>query len=268
MQQTLRNRTRTAVITLAALVLLASGLVFPAVAQELNPAVSRIASYSFGDDREPLTVVETMVRDALGDPERCLGLEKQFVTLLKSGDTTYYCRDFICRQLWIMGSDESVPVLAGMLTTDKKYSDMARYALQQNPSDKASKALRDALKKTDGDIRIGIINSIGLREDEKAIKDLVKVAQKSDWPTAWAIMNALGSIGSDKAVKELQTVRDKTGDYRHEGASCALLLVAEKRLGAGDRDAAAAIYKSLCSVGESERIKRAALIGLEACLFE
>lgn len=268
MQQNPRNRTRAVVTTLAALALLVSGLAFSAAAQNLDPAVSRIASYSFGDDREPLTVVEDMVRNALSDPGKSLTMEKQFVALLESKDATFCCRDFICRQLWIMGSDESVSVLAGMLTTDKKYSDMARYALQQNPSDKASKALRDALKKTDGDIRIGIINSIGLRGDEKAIKDLVKAAKKGDDQTAQAVMNALGAIGTDNAVKELQKVRKETSGIRHDRASYALLLVAEKRLGTGARDAAADIYKSLCSVSESERIKQAALIGLETCLFE
>ncbi|MCH8237977.1 MAG: hypothetical protein IIC06_07370 [Proteobacteria bacterium] len=106
---------------------------------ELNPALQKIVIYRYGESREDLKVVADMVRASLIDPEKLLLLEKQFVSILES-DATYECKDFICRQLWIMGTKKSVPVLAKMLL-DEKTSDMARYALERNECPDAGKAL-------------------------------------------------------------------------------------------------------------------------------
>ncbi len=165
---------------------------------EIDPALQNITTYKFGDSRENLAVVHDIVKSAYGNPEEKVRLERQFVEILSS-DATFECKDFICRQLWVIGSDVSAPALAKMLLMDKKSSDMARYALNSNPGPKAGKALRKALRKTQGTALIGIINSLGKRRDEKSQKALKKLASASDNEVASAALAALDKISGEKS---------------------------------------------------------------------
>lgn len=160
---------------------------------ELSPEVKAIIPYSFGQSREPLTVISDMVTASAGDVVKRENIERQFSQVLQMPDATYECKDFICRQLWVMGTDISIPALSGMLT-DSIYSDMARYALEENTSPKADKAFRDALKNADGAALIGIMGSIGRRGDTKATPDLEKIASGVNKEAADAARAALAKI--------------------------------------------------------------------------
>jgi len=164
---------------------------------EIDPDLQKIVTYKFGESRENLTSVTDRVRASYDNPQERLLLEKKFAEILKS-DATLECKDFICRQLWIIGSDVSVPALAKMLV-DEETSDMARYALQLNPSSKAGKALRKSLGKTQGTVLIGIINSLGERRDEKSKKALEKLVLASDKEVASAASAAIDKISGGKS---------------------------------------------------------------------
>jgi hypothetical protein len=103
------------------------------------------------------------VRASHGDAAARLAIERQLAELLKREEATRDCKDFACRQLRIVGTSESVPALAALLTDDS-LSDMARYALQLNTDPSVDKALIAALKKAQGLPLIGIINTLGERE--------------------------------------------------------------------------------------------------------
>ena len=163
---------------------------------ELDPEIEKITTYRFGESRENLTVVADLVRTSYGNSEERLRLEKQFAQILKSDEATLECKDFICRQLWIIGTKVSIPALSKMLT-DNKTSDMARYALDQNPDPGSGKALRKALKKTEGTVLIGIINSLGERRDKKSVKTLTKLLSQSDKEVASASAAALKKINTE-----------------------------------------------------------------------
>ena len=160
---------------------------------ELDPEIEKITTYRFGESRENLTIVADRVRTSYGNSEERLRLEKQFAQILRSDEATLECKDFICRQLWVIGTKVSIPALAKMLTDDKT-SDMARYALEQNPAPAAGKALRKALKKTEGTVLIGIINSLGERRDEKSVKALKKLLLQQDKEIASAAEASLKKI--------------------------------------------------------------------------
>jgi HEAT repeat protein len=217
------------------------------VEARLDPALQNITTYTFGESREPLSVVEDRVRESQGNSEERLKLEKQFAEILDS-DATYECKEFICRQLRVIGTRESVPALKKLLE-DEKLSDMARYALQQNPCPEAGKALRDCLRRTGGKVRIGIINSLGERrdkgcddtfvryidnyaallekeqddiEDEDAKKALIEARD-----TAVAAINALAKIGGEKAAAVLAKARYSSCPQVRKAAKDAILLWAD-----------------------------------------
>ena len=160
---------------------------------ELDQDFQKILTYKFGESREPLTVISDRVRDSYGNPKERLNLERQLAQLLRS-DSTLECKDFASRQLRIIGTKESIPVLAELLTGEKT-SDMARYALEQNPHPGAEKALRKALKKAQGKALIGIINSLGERSDRRSVNALKILSSDEDVEVASASAAALEKMG-------------------------------------------------------------------------
>lgn len=160
---------------------------------ELDQDFQKILTYKFGESREPLTVISDRVRDSYGNPKERLNLERQLAQLLRS-DSTLECKDFACRQLRIIGTKESIPVLAELLAGEKT-SDMARYALEQNSHPGAGKALRKALKKAQGKALIGIINSLGERSDRRSVNALKILSSDTDVEVASAAAAALEKMG-------------------------------------------------------------------------
>ena len=55
------------------------------------------------------------------------------------------------------------------MLTGEETSDMARYALERMPGEAVNDALRGALPNAKGKPKVGIINSLGERQDEKAV---------------------------------------------------------------------------------------------------
>lgn len=231
----------------------------------LDPRIWKIVSIKLGENTEETTVVKDMVRESLNDPAKCLAIEKQFAVILES-DATYACKDFVCRQLWLMGTKASVPALSKMLL-EEKMSDMARYALQQNPCPEAGKALNNALKKAKGATLIGIINTLGERRDEKCVGSLTKLLYKGDDDVIAASASALGKIGTKSAKKSLDKAWTKAlangNEVLHRPVSLGLLTLADVCKKEGDNHAAVEIYKKLACRIEAVQVRKAALKGIE-----
>ncbi|MFC1490899.1 hypothetical protein ACFL6K_06785 [Candidatus Latescibacterota bacterium] len=161
---------------------------------ELDPQFQEIMTYNFGDSKESMNNIADLINATKDFPSARLNIEKQFVTILAS-DATLECKDFICRQLWVMGTDYSVPQLAKMLVVAET-SDMARYALETNPSELVCSALSDAMKTAKGNALIGIINTVGNRNNPESIDALKKLAAGSDSDISSAATAALNKISN------------------------------------------------------------------------
>ncbi|MHC4338322.1 MAG: ThuA domain-containing protein, partial [Planctomycetota bacterium] len=144
----------------------------------LDDILAKVLTYNYGQSREPLTELTDMIRNAYDSPEELRIIEGRLAGVVRLRGTLA-CKQFICRQLSIIGTKESVPVLAKMLTNSGT-SDMARYALERIPDPAVDKALRDALGETAGKIKVGIINSLGQRRDKKAVNQLGKLLSDPD----------------------------------------------------------------------------------------
>ena len=170
---------------------------------EVRPEIRAIAGYAFGDSTASLEAVHQLVQNAYDDPAATLQLEKELTQLLREEDTSKDARDFVCRQLCLIGSDYSVPVLGDMLVGEKRMADMAIYALQENTSQQARMALVTALKATDGDVLVGIINSLGERGEESSVEALVALLDREE-TVAVATARALGKIDAPASREALE----------------------------------------------------------------
>jgi type 1 glutamine amidotransferase/HEAT repeat protein len=227
---------------------------------EIDQLFEKVAAYEYGRSREALVNLTEYLRMASVASKLRQQNEKRLMQLLAS-NTTLAGKQFICEQLSLIGSKDSVPTLVRMLQ-DSASSDMARFALERIPDAAVDKALRQALSQTTGRIRVGIINTLGQRRDEKAVSDLSKLVDGSDSLAAAAAISALGKIGGDKATRVLTRAKDKTSGALNTLVCDAYLSCADMLLQQGENDKALTIYSQLNTPQFSEPIRYAALRGM------
>ncbi len=237
----------------------------PATLVELEPFLSQVTSYQYGQDRKPLAVVIDFVRNAYVSGKEVPELENRLAQMLSSAGTEDGKR-FVCEQLSLIGTAASVPVLSGMLA-DPKSSDMARYALERISDPAASEALVKALTSTTGKVRIGVINSLGRRTDSRrapVVAALKPFLSNGDENTAVAAITAVGFIGNVDAAVLLANARRKASPALRLRTTDAYLNCAERMAKAGDKGSAVKIYQELNSALETPLVQIAALRGIAA----
>ncbi len=159
----------------------------------------------------------------------------------------------------IVGTAESVPTLAALLP-DKDLSHMARYALERMPLAEVTKALCDALAKTSGAEKAGVIGSIGVRRDEESITAIAPLVGDSNESIALAAATALGDIGTVVAAQALQNAKPASEPVKLR-VDDALLAAGERLLADGNKAGALAVYKSLIT-SKAKNVRLAATRGL------
>ena len=113
-----------------------------------------------------------------------------------------------CQRLAVVGTPEAVPVLAELLA-DNELAHYARFGLEPMPHAEVDAALRAALSKLDGKLRIGVINSIGARRDQDAQDALIALVASKDADLATAAAAALGRIGTPEGAAVLRSTLKK-----------------------------------------------------------
>jgi HEAT repeat protein len=165
-----------------------------------------------------------------------------------------------CRALRLIGGPDAVPVLAALVLKPET-TDPARYALERIPGAEADEALLAALDKTQGDVRRGVVFSLGERGPASAVPALARLASGKDEALAADAIKALGKTGGREAVKNLSALFG-TGPAPLKGEiASALLLAAEMEAAAGNKAAAASIYDQVFAANVPTTIRQAAFKG-------
>ncbi|MHC4425169.1 MAG: family 16 glycoside hydrolase, partial [Planctomycetota bacterium] len=223
----------------------------------LSADYGAIEDYDFGKSRQALAAIEEEIRNV--PPSSFPQVEAKLLKALGSPRTTFAGKQFICRMLRRVGSAKSVPSLSQLLG-NKDLSHMARFALQHMPAPEAGAALREALAKFEGDLKIGVLGSISQRGDRKAIPQVAKLVTSGNADIARAAIGALGRIGGSQVARalaesevpaSLKTVRDN-----------AYLMCADTMLAEGQSREAEAIYHEMTDPANSTWIRIAAYKGL------
>ena len=216
-------------------------------------AYEDLAKYDWNSSRQPLSTIEQEIRDA-ATPDALAAIEKKLIPVLLSDKAGYPAKQAVCRMLRRMGSKQSVPALSALLA-DKQLSHMARFALTGMGCPEAGTALKEALAKTSGDLKIGLIDSVGRRRNPADVPALAKLL--ADTAMARAAIRALGNIGGKEAFRALSGAK-VAGDLSVE-MDDAILKCADAMLAAGED---AGIYDTLVGPGNPKTIRVAALRGL------
>jgi type 1 glutamine amidotransferase len=227
---------------------------------ELQELLGKVKTYDWGQSRLALTDVTDIIKKAYGNKAELSEIEKALLGVLDS-DATRAGKQFVCRQLSIIGTAQSVPTLAKMLTGDET-SDMARYALERIPDPSVDEALRGSLRQARGNARIGIINSLGQRRDKGAVSILSGILDGPDEEAATAAAAALGQIADSQAAKALAEAKGKASGKLLSVVLDACLKCADQMVADGNKAGATAIYKELQAEGMPKPIRTAALTGM------
>lgn len=153
-----------------------------------------------------------------------------------TSDASVFEKAKACQRLAVVGDESSVPALSALLPDDK-LSNYARQGLEAIPSSAADAALRDALDRLDGNLLIGVINSLGNRRCAEAEGALKILLSHDNVAVAEAAARALGFIGSPAAAEILQHALGKSSTARRPALAKASLICGQ-RLVQQDREGA------------------------------
>jgi HEAT repeat protein len=228
----------------------------------LDQAFDALKTYDWGTDAGPLNPINEAVITSRGNEAARKDLETRLAAVLKS-EVSRDAKDFVCRKLMLVGTAASVPTLAELLP-NAELSHMGRFALERIPAPEAAAALRDALGKTTGAQKIGVIASLGSRGDAASVPALASLLSDGDDAGARAAAYALGDIRTPEAAAALSAAKP-AGAGAKQAVTDASLSCAEKLLASDKQAEALAIYKSLIGEDQPKQVRLAATRGMLAC---
>jgi HEAT repeat protein len=228
----------------------------------VDKAFETLKTYDWGADRNALNPIDDAVVATKGDAAARKELETRLLDALKSG-VSRSAQDFILRKLRTVGTTASVPALAALLS-DESLAHMARYGLERIPAPEAAAAMRDALPKLDGKLKIGAIGSLGVRRDAASAKAIAGSLGDSNKAVAAVAAHALGLIGTPEAGKALGESVKKAPAEIQRAVADASLTCAERMSADGKSAEAILLFKSLTGEEQPKHVRLAATRGMVA----
>ena len=225
----------------------------------LDQAFEALKTYDYGMDRHVLDPIDEAAISTRTDPAARHDLESRLLAVLRS-NAPRDARDYVCRQLRTIGTALSVRALEALLA-DADLSHMARYALERIPAPQAGQALERQLHKLKGQLKIGVISSLGTRG--QGVHLLRPLLRDTDDAVARAAAIALGRIASVEASHALGSAKPPPALVAV--FADASLCCAEKLMAEGHAKEAKANYQRLLRGNPPELFRRAAERGLQSC---
>lgn len=193
----------------------------------------------------PLIALSTCLACLLGATALRADESGALLKVIQSKETSDVDRANAFEAIGDTAGAEAVAPLAGFLV-DKKWSHYARFALQKMEGEIVADALISSLDTLEGDLKLGVIETIGRRRDAKAVSPLAKLLTQADPSIAAAAATALGGIGTTDAAAALRRALDSEQDsQRRESLASSLLLVGQRLFKMKNTPAAIKIFDQL-----------------------
>ena len=186
----------------------------------------------------------------------------KLVAMVKDPKSTVFQKAIACKKLSIVGGKDAIAPMAALLN-DPHLACYARFGMEPNPDPSVDEAFRAALPKLTGLLKIGVINSIGVRRDAKALDALGKLIDDKDPAVAQAAAASVGMIGGLQASQVLQSALGRTKVPVFPVVARATLLCAESLMGP-NRERGLELYQELTATTMPGPVRLAALRVLNA----
>jgi HEAT repeat protein len=205
----------------------------------LNEVDAAIVKHEFGTASKEMDAVEKEIANTR--PEQYGPIEARMLAVLEAPGATLPGKQFACQMLRTVGSSKCIPAVSQLLT-DEKLSHMARRVFLGMHDPAVEAALRNALEKTQGNLRIGLLNTIGDRGDRSSLTAVAAWLNGGE-ATVRAALNALGKIGGAQAAEALQQAN--VPEALRGARAQAMLVCAGSLATTGDLSRAEKLYRSL-----------------------
>ena len=179
-----------------------------------EPVASAVAvplqDLDYSGDQSSLIALDRDFNAAGTDATKLAAVEARLVALLRRADGSVAARQAACLRLGAVfavsgtPSSSALELLKAMLLSERE-ADIARLALEPTPGAAIDTLLIDALGKTKGRPRLGIIQSLASRAPASALAALGPLLSDKDAATSAAAATALGQIGGSAALAALRT---------------------------------------------------------------
>jgi hypothetical protein len=186
----------------------------------------------------------------------------ELVAMVKDPSSSEFQKAIACKKLAFVGGKDAVAPMAALLS-HPQLSCYARFGLEPNPDPSVDEALRGALPRLQGRLKIGVITSIGVRKDAQALDMLAKLIDDGDAEVAGAAAAAVGMIGGMQAAGSLQAALGRTRPPVFPVVARAALLCAEGLL-TTNRARALDLYTQLSADTMPKPVRLAAIRVLNA----
>ncbi len=212
-------------------------------AAQAEAAWAEMPKYEAGQDQKALLAMNWVVIDAMKDADTRAATAARLARLLQDPATTVAARQYICAQLFQIGTETEVAAVAPFVL-DPATSDMARLFLERVKSEASIGALRSALDKLQGRPLTGVVNSLSIMGDEASVDKIIALTRNEDPMVALAAWRALGNFGSvpvaDFLIDGLKKAQEASPPMESAAVRTAILLES-----AGKQDKAMEIYRLL-----------------------
>jgi HEAT repeats len=186
----------------------------------------------------------------------------KLVAMVKDPSSTVFQKAIACKKLAFVGGRDAIAPMAALLN-HPQLACYARFGMEPNPDPSVDEAFRAALPKFSGRLKIGVINSIGVRKDAKALDALTRLIDDKDSEIACAAAASVGMIGGMQAARALEAALGRTRPPVFPVAARACLLCAENLM-AVNRARSLELYSQLSGDNMPKPVRLAALRVLNA----
>jgi HEAT repeat protein len=171
---------------------------FASYTKDAGDPLAAVVQYKLGDSRLVLTTFEESIKAT--SPAQRQAVEQRLLTLLAGAPSSDFKR-WACRQLLLVGSAASIPVVTPYLKEEGWME--ACDVLLALPSKQGITALLQALPTLDTERRATLIHAVGLTHAQSAVPTLVKYVSDPDIQTSSAALLALSEIQDTSAADAL-----------------------------------------------------------------
>lgn len=225
----------------------------------LEHALHVLPDLGDGQDLGQLRPIVEAANRAGGDESLRGELQRRLIGVIQ-GEATDLAKEFACRQLAVVASDDAVPAVVPLLP-NVRLGHMSRYVLEALGSDAAREGLRAALRSTNGRQRTGVVISLGRLADPAAVAAIAETLQEDDDELRDAALMALGRIGTAEAAAAIRAFSAREPGLVPDRVVAALTEAADRLRERGLKDDASDIYRSLVSA-PVEQVRAAGYRGL------
>lgn len=169
-------------------------------------------------------------------------------------------RNYLARLLGYIPTDAVVPQLREVLG-DLDIREMARFALESNPSPSATRALIGALDSAGPVFRVGVVNSLAKRKGAEVVAALKEAAGDPQLEVRIAAIEGLAEFPAPSHDAVIQKSTQSESPEERRRAHIARTRLAETLRATGNKAAAERVCKAILASDAAEPQKKAARVG-------